>query len=429
METDRGWHLNSDDRTIADLGGLLAASGEDCLFIVLALDNLDHLEIVAPVGVPARLRDLVGACIVAECPAGTVLARREGRQFVVLLPGVDASGAVRLADRLIRAVPRCRIEAGGRHHAVTARIATVSTALACPRTPERVLQLADAAAVLARSRVSGPGTVFLKGDTALAAVELAARHLLDLPAALEQGRIHLCAQEIVSLDPEPGGVREYEVLMQLVDEEGRLHAPGSFIDGAEKSGLIELLDRSVISTALLGHADILQRARNVRLSLNLSGRSISSPDLWPFLQDVIGRSGVAPARIQFEITETAAILDLPVAQQTVRSMRAAGCRVALDDFGAGLSGFAYLNSFELDGIKIDGALIQKLTDPESVETAVVSTLIALGRRLGLEVVAEHVSTEPALDVLRAMGVGKVQGFLLGCPKNLRQVLDAGANSV
>lgn len=101
--------------------------------------------------------------------------------------------------------------------------------------------------------------------------------------------------------------------------------------------------------------------------------------------------------------------------------------MALDDFGAGLSGFAYLNSFEPDGIEVDGALIRKLTETDPVETTIVSTLIGLGRRL-VQVVAEHVGTAPALEVLRAMGAGKVQGFLMGGPQDLQQVLEAGRSA-
>lgn len=424
----RGQDLTSDEQAIATLDALLA-DGAERLCIVVAPDSLDELEVVVPPASAERLRALIADRIAAECPGMPVLARRGGRQFVVVLPDADAAQAERVAGRLVRAVPECRVVVDGRRPGVTARVATLSTALASPCTAERVLQLADAAAILARGRIGGAGSVFLAGDTALAGLDLAARHLTDLPEAVDQGRIRLSAQEIVSLDPHPAGYREYEVLMQLEDASGQLHPPGSFIGRAEKSALIELLDRGVISTALLGHADALQAAPHVRLSLNISGRSLSNPDLWPFVEGVLAASGIDPARIQLEITETAAILDLPAAQDNVRRIRAAGCRVALDDFGAGLSGFAYMNSFDLDGIKIDGALIPGLADPDSAETAIVSMLIRLARRLDLEVVAEHVASEPTLDALRAMGVGKVQGFLMGWPRNLRQVLEAEAESV
>lgn len=419
--------MNSDEQTIATLDRLLA-TGVERLCIVVAPDNLDVISVVVPPRGLNSLRAAIAVRIAAECPTATVLERRGGRQFIAVLPDADTAQAAQLAARLILAVPQCRIVADGRSAGITARVATLSTALAQPQTGERLLQLADAAAVLARGRISGAGSLFLPGDTALAGLELAARHLTDLPEAVDQGRIRLTAQEIVSLGPNPDGQREYEVLMQLEDADGCLHPPGSFIDRAEKSALIELLDRGVISTALLGHADELRAAPHVRLSLNISGRSLSNPDLWPFIEQVLASSGIDPARIQLEITETAAILDLPAAQDNVRRIRAAGCRVALDDFGAGLSGFAYLNSFDLDGIKIDGALIPGLADPDSAETAIVSMLIRLAQRLNLEVVAEHVASEPTLDALRAMGVGKVQGFLLGWPKNLRQVLEAEAES-
>lgn len=174
---------------------------------------------------------------------------------------------------------------------------------------------------------------------------------------MDENRILLYAQEIVALRHTEPARREYEVLAQIVDCRGNAHSPGELIRKAESSCLIELLDRWVILAAIVGNAELLHRAPHVTLSLNVSGRTLGHNGLWQFVSEAIASAGLPPSRFQFEITETSAIHDMAAAQANVRAARAAGCGVALDDFGAGLSGLAYLTSFELDAIKIDGGLI------------------------------------------------------------------------
>lgn len=395
--------------------------GGGCIGLVVP-DNLDQVEIAAGSGGLRALCASIGARIAQDMPGSQVLDDRDGTRFVVLMPGMAADQAGARMAALLGAIPACRLAVGAESLGVTARGAVVAAELVSPRTPARALQLLEAAAWIARTgqedlAVLGPGD-----GPRLTAVELGARLLTGLPAALDDGRVVLLAQEIVSLDAPPPARREYEVLVQVRDALGLAHSPGELIRNAENSHLIALLDRWVIRAAIVGHAALMHRAPHVDLSLNISGRTLGYRCLWGFVARTLVEAGVPARRIQFEITETSAIHDMAAAQANVRAARAAGCRVALDDFGAGLSGLAYLKSFELDGIKIDGDLIPNVADPARIESEIVPSVIRLGRQLGLEVVTEHVARRETLEVLRDMGVDKVQGYLFGLPRPLGDVL-------
>lgn len=393
---------------------------------IVVPDNLDQVEIAAGSGGMQHLCGTIRTMIAEAWGEDRVFARRAETQFVVLMPDCPPARAGARMAALLDRIPGCRVASGGDSFGVTARGAVIAAGLVQPRTAERALQLLEAAAWITRNGqdalvVLGPG------DAArLTEVELGARLLAGLPMAMGENRVLLYAQQIVALRDMAPARYECEVLVQILDGRGLAHSPGALIRKAENSHLIELLDRWVIHAAIVGHADLLHRAPHVDLSLNLSGRTLGHPQLWDYLAGVITASGLSPKRFQFEITETSAIYDMAAAQANVRAARAAGCRVALDDFGAGLSGLAYLKSFELDAIKIDGDLIPHVGDPTRIESEIVPAVIGLGTRLGLEVVTEHVAHRDALDVLRRLEVAKVQGFLFGQPRPLRDVLEEQA---
>jgi len=166
---------------------------------------------------------------------------------------------------------------------------------------------------------------------------------------------------------------------------------------------------------------------NVSIAINLSANTISDPTLWSFLRSTMERTNVAPSRLIFEITETTAVNNYEAAEHFVREARAAGCRISLDDFGAGLSSFGYLHHFNVDSIKIDGAFIEKLSNSR-LNQAVVASIGGVARELGVDVIAEHIEDTEAVTILRSLGIGYGQGFLFHRPQPLETLLhnlDAG----
>lgn len=400
----------------APLDHLLHHGGAGDFVCLLALDNLQHLVIAGGETAVRRMQARVLDMLEAACGHDRVVPRDRSGQYLVLLPGQTSEACRQFVADLLDAVPRCRLQDGQGCLSVTARAGTVPISLVQPRTMERLIQIAEAACAAART---SPGAQAVYSDvpgSAALAVEHTAALICDMPAAMCENRMRLYAQQISDLRQDSPQVEEVEVFVHMTDRAGQEHPPACFIPVAERTNLIEMLDRWVLRAALVGHAGLLQGLPSLALSLNVSGRSLGNANLWPFLRDMLAESGVAPARIQIEITETSAISDIEAARQNIRQARVAGCRVALDDFGAGLSGMIYLKTFELDTLKIDGALIGNVAIEGHAEAEIVRSVIALGKRLGLTIVAEHVDRHETLTALRRMGVDRAQGFLIGTPR-------------
>lgn len=408
--------MQSVELALTERGGL----GLACL---ISLDHLDLVEVAAGLETARTLRRRVHGHLRAACQPADVLLRRGDREFLLILPEPPEPGGAGRAAALLAGVRACRVTSLGQEYSVAATAGVVPLAMVQPMTGERLLQLLGAALLAAREAPGGIMVCAGPGAGVVADVEIGARLLCDLPQAIRDDRLALFAQEIRNLAPGAAPGVHYEVLSYLVDRSGHLHPPARFIGAAERTGLIGVLDRWVIRSALVGHADLLRAAPQVRLSLNLSGRSLADPALWPYLRDTIAEAAIDARRLTLEITETWEIDDVPVAQANIAAARAAGCRIALDDFGAGLSGFGYLKRFAPDSLKIDGALIPRVADPDSVDAAIVESVVLLGRRLGILIVAEHVDHPDILKAVHALGVDKAQGFLIAQPVPFRKMLE------
>ena len=202
-------------------------------------------------------------------------------------------------------------------------------------------------------------------------------------------------------------------------EDGRVVMPGAFRPAAERYGLIAQLDRWVVAQAI-SHFDELHASGSVlgRCSLNLSAATLEDDSLADYVLGLIEQHGVAPERLCFEITETEAVRNLSRAVRFFERLRAVGCQVALDDFGAGMSSFGYLKNLPVDVIKIDGSFIRDLeTDPMS--RSIVDAITEIGHQRGLDVVAEWVASDGIVEILRKLGVDYGQGFALHRPEPVR----------
>ncbi|MEF2550261.1 EAL domain-containing protein [Aurantimonas sp. A2-1-M11] len=240
--------------------------------------------------------------------------------------------------------------------------------------------------------------------------------------ALRENRIILYAQAIVSLSSSPRVDESFEVLARLRKRDGILLPPSKFIPAAERFGLMVALDRYVIDHcfSLLQHSD---HSSGALLSINVSAQSISDPSLLSFVVNGLMRSGIAPARICFEITETAAINSFRAAADFVNGVRALGCRVSLDDFGSGLSSFSYLKNFSIDYLKIDGQFIREIANCE-IDSAICRSVADICRNLDISVVAECVEDAASVAILQDIGVGFAQGYHFHRPCSLEGILNS-----
>jgi EAL domain-containing protein (putative c-di-GMP-specific phosphodiesterase class I) len=232
--------------------------------------------------------------------------------------------------------------------------------------------------------------------------------------ALREGRLRLWGQEIrgLSAGAQPG--RWAEVLLRL-DEDGEVLPPAAFVPAAEEARLMPALDRWVVETSLGWLAGMAGGPD--RLAINLSGQSLADRRFLDHVLAAFERTGVEPRRICFELTETAAVADLAEAARLVAALRERGCRFALDDFGSGLSSFSYLKRLPFDLLKIDGSLVKEMTR-EATARVLVEAIHGIGRRLGMETVAESVEDEATLGALEALGVEYAQGYVIAAPRPL-----------
>ena len=182
------------------------------------------------------------------------------------------------------------------------------------------------------------------------------------------------------------------------------------------------LDRWVIEKALMGRGERLAGIGNLAISINLSANSLNDPLFWPFLSQMLQLSRLPPERVNFEITETALINNLDSARSFMSAVRTAGYALILDDFGTGLSSFNYLKQFPVDGLKIDGSFISQLKK-SPVDRVIVESINEIAHKLGVRTIAEFVEDDDTLDIVRAIGIDQAQGYAIGRPVPLDQMIE------
>lgn len=235
--------------------------------------------------------------------------------------------------------------------------------------------------------------------------------------AISEDRFSLYCQPIVSLPITDESVQHYELLLRLQDTNGNILLPASFIPAAERFGLMTTLDRWVIETACSRYHKIFGRDSQVHIAINLSGHSLNDDDLFDFIVTQFDTHSIDPSLICFEITETAAIDNLEQAKTLITRLKAMGSRFALDDFGSGLSSFAYLKHLPIDYLKIDGSFVIDMNHG-SRDNAMVEVINQLGHLMGIRTIAECAESHEVVDQLSKLGVDYAQGYAMGSPMPL-----------
>ena len=277
-------------------------------------------------------------------------------------------------------------------------------------------------ATLARSAARKAGLDYLFYDQISLDFEAGLRGWAGLSQAMAENRILLCAQEIRSSSPK-GLVRQFEVLIVVMDAKGRALPLEQLLSHVERHGGIAKLDRWLLRRVIIGYGAALAQNPHISLSLNVSGQTITRRGFCSFLLGLLQESGVAAKQLQIEITETSQIHDIEIARENVTALREAGIDVAIDDFGAAFSGPFYLARLPVNVVKIDGALVSLLSAPSEVlrVTTIMRSMVAMCHDLGVSLVAEYVESPEIADFLRDLGVDKLQGFALARPIPLNVV--------
>ena len=397
-----------------------ARRGQDGLFAVLFLD-LDGFKLVNDsmghhvgdemlISIARRLE----ACV----RGGDIVARLGGDEFAILLERIiDVRDAAMVAERVQESL-QVPLSIGGYEHATSASIG-VALSTGASEQPEYVLRSADIAMYRAKNTGRGRYEMF---DRAMHAEALTRLQIeTDLRHAFERDEFFLHYQPIVSIAE--GRIVGAEALIRWRHFERGIVSPATFVPVAEDTGLVVPLGRWVLKEACRQAREWQSygTAGHFGISVNLSVREFAQPDLVRAVAAILEETGLSPSSLKIEITESAIIGQKHPAIETVEQLRALGVGIHLDDFGTGYSALSYLHRLPLDAVKVDRAFTSSI-DLEERPLHVVKAIVSLAHAIGLEVVAEGVTNQRQLDLLRDMGCDLAQGFYFSRPCNTEEMV-------
>ncbi len=341
------------------------------------------------------------------------LARLGGDEFAVLLMDCPLDRAEKIAENIRTTVNDFRFIWQDRTFSVSASIGLVSID-ARSESISSVLSAADVACYA--SKDAGRNRTSVYNSEAAPSQHKQMQWVSRIMQACEDDRLVLFYHPIIALTGDESE-RHFEVLLRMRDPYGKLVPPNSFIPAAERYNLMPVIDRWVVGHALqhLVQQEACRPEEQYTLSINLSGSSLSDTHFLNSLRAELETHAYRPGSLCFEITETAAISNLEDVVHFMHEIRKLGCLFALDDFGSGLSSFAYLKDLPVDFLKIDRHFVKNIAT-DVVDHSMVAAINQVGHVMGLKTIAEGVETQEVLDKVRAAGVDYAQGFLFAEPE-------------
>ncbi len=416
------------------LGGLIESArtgGKQHVLMYMDLDNFKAVNDICGYTAGDELLRQLATVMQASMRGSDTLARVGGDQFGGLLESCPLDQAVRIANGVREAVRDYRFVWRDKSFGVSSSIGLVTIDGASVNV-SGVLAMVDATCHEAKIKGRDRVQVYQPQDGKVGDQSDEQQMVSQINHAFELGNFRLYRQKIIALDA-GGGEPHYEILVRMIDRAGDLISPGGFMPAAERYNLLTSIERWVIASLVeFLHGQYESGAiphdksalAHAFYAVNLSGVSINDNSFIDFLRKLLIRFNLPRGVLCFEVTESTAISNLPKAAKLMHEMKAMGCRFALDDFGIGMSSFAYLKHLPVDYIKIDGMFIRDMaTDP--MDHAIVEAINRIAHVLGLKTVAEFVENETTLEILRALNVDYAQGYFIAKPEALAKTADAG----
>jgi diguanylate cyclase (GGDEF)-like protein len=356
-----------------------------------------------------------------DLPRSAVLSRLTGDDFCILLTHADGNAGLELAQKVREKGQSLRYLAGDKSLQITISIGVCEFNR---RSGDEGASLTAARMACEAAKDHGRDRIEVYDDQNQSIIR---RHddmqlVAQIQQTLDADGFALMAQPISSLT---GGsdVPRYEILLRMKDDAGSAVPRAAFFSAAERYQLMPQVDRWVVSrtiASLSEHPEVVRDAGAV-FSVNLSGQSLSDDDILEFIEQEMEEAGLPATSLGFEVTESAAVSNLTKAQEFITALRERGCSIALDDFGAGLSSFAYLKNFAVDILKIDGGFIRDISE-NRISESMVAAITQVAKVMELETVAEYVENEKTRKLVAALGVHYAQGHAIGKPLPLEDVL-------
>lgn len=385
-------------------------------FLYLDLDRFKFVNDTCGHAAGDELLRQVSELFRAAVRESDIAARLGGDEFGVLLLHCPLPVAKKIAEKIRKRVEEFRFLWGGRSFSVGVSIGLIAIHAGSGDTT-RVLSAADRACYLAKEQGRNNVQIYQDNDKECTKRNTETACAERIREALAQDRFVLYRQRIEPLERQARG-EHFEVLLRLRDSHGKLLAPAAFVPAAERYGLMPAIDRWVVHNVLLSLArDPALRATVQMCAINLSGQSLGEENFLKFVEEQLDESRIEPGLLCFEVTETAIISSLEKAAKFIKALRRRGCRFALDDFGSGVSSFAYLKSLPVDYLKIGGSFISGMLEHE-LDGAIVRAIRDIGRVMGVQIIAEFVETRQVVEQLKILGVDYAQGYGIEKPRPL-----------
>jgi diguanylate cyclase (GGDEF)-like protein/PAS domain S-box-containing protein len=383
--------------------------------IALGIDTFKYvnesLGVAAGDEVLAELAELIGG----RLRKTDVFARVGGDVFGILLHDTDRTKALSVADELLGIARRHPfvINSEGIRVTMSAGVASLGD-----RSMIGAELLAEAETAMSTAKEAGRDRSVAYDPSGRSEIDERRAWTERVRQATERGLFILTSQPIVNL--ETGEATQHEILLRMRDDGGGLVEPSAFLATAERFGLIGGIDRWVTQQAVRLIAAHNKEGRELTLEVNLSGKTMGDARFPDEVRRELSSSGIDPASLIFEVTETAAVADIEHARLFAQSLARVGCRFALDDFGAGYASFYYLKHLPISYLKIDGEFVRELPNSRT-DQLIVRALVEVCGGLGIKTVAEFVTDEGTLEMVRSLGVDFAQGYHLGKPEPVSEL--------
>lgn len=347
------------------------------------------------------------------------VARLGGDKFAVLLRDCPINAAQRIATNILRSICGYEFNWQDKNYQIGCSIGAAEID-AGSNDSQQALGAAETACNIAKDHGRNCVQIYHRDDHEITQRQSEKLLISELLNAEKEDRFLLYCQEMLPL--QKNAPSSYEVLLRLKNSNGDLLLPGQFLAAAERYNLMRQIDRWVVRNSLKFFADnpeFLQHVEHV--AINLSALSIGDDDCYAFISDQFNEFNVSPGKICFEITETTAVANMVRAIEFINAIRNLGCKFALDDFGSGMSSFAYLKQLPVDYLKIDGMFVKGLQN-DKIDFEMVRSINGVGQALKLQTVAEFVGDGETMGILKGLGVDYAQGFYISKPQAIEDLL-------
>ncbi len=373
-----------------------------------------------------QLIKTVGQTLAGMVRARDVVARIGSDKFGVLLENCDLPTARKVMQKISHAVSSIDLQWEGESHQVSLSIG-IAPITGQAESVTSLLNAAETARNVSKERGRNSIHVLNLEDSDLLQRKEQIRWVGRIQSALRDDRFVLYAQLIQPLRPS-SDKPHYEILVRMIDDDGSPIPPGNFLPAAENFYLMASLDYWVINQAFRQLSEHGRDADGCRVSINLSGQSLNDPTgFGAYIENKLEHYGLDARDICFEITESAAIANIDDARAFIDQICSLGCEFSLDDFGTGLSSFAYLKKLRVDYLKIDGGFVRDILNDE-VSESMVAAINQVGHAMKLKTVAEFVENDAIRQKLARIGVDFGQGYGIGKPMPFAEISDSAARS-